>query len=40
MPEAAIATGMVDHVLEPAQIVPHLLQLLADGIGNAEYPDR
>lgn len=40
MPEAAIATGMVDHVLEPAQIVPHLLQLLADGNCNAEHPDR
>jgi two-component system chemotaxis response regulator CheB len=40
MPAAAIATGMVDHVLEPAQIVPHLLRLLADGIGNAEHTDR
>lgn len=40
MPEAAIATGAVDQVLEPAQIVPHLLQLLTDGTGDAEHSHR
>lgn len=40
MPEAAIATGAVDRVLEPAQIVPYLLQLLTDGTGNAEHSHR
>lgn len=29
MPEAAIATGVVDQVLEPAEIVPYLRRLLA-----------
>lgn len=40
MPAAAIATGAVDLVLEPAQIVPHLLQLLTDGTGDAEHSNR
>lgn len=40
MPEAAIATGAVDRVLEPAEVVPYLLQLLANGPGDAEHSDR
>lgn len=32
MPEAAIATGAVDAVLAPDELVPHLLHLLHDGI--------
>lgn len=32
MPEAAIATGVVDVILPPEAIVPHLLQLLHNGI--------
>lgn len=32
MPEAAIATGVVDAILLPEDIVPHLLQLLHNGI--------
>lgn len=37
MPEAAIATGAVDRVLEPDDIVPYLLHLLANGTGDAEH---
>lgn len=33
MPEAAIATGSTDIVLAPEDMVPHLLQLLHNGIG-------
>lgn len=33
MPEAAIATGVVDAILPPEALVPHLLQLLHNGIG-------
>lgn len=40
MPEAAIATGAVDMVLEPGEIVPHLRHLLGNGIGDAEYSSR
>lgn len=40
MPEAAIATGVVDAVLSPADIVPHLLHVLSDGTGNAEHSHR
>lgn len=40
MPEAAIATGAVDRVLEPAEIVPYLVRLLANGTGDAEHSHR
>lgn len=40
MPEAAIATGAVDMVLEPGDVVPYLQRLLANGIGNAEHSSR
>lgn len=41
MPEAAIATGAVDKVLPPSEIVPHLLHMLTDnGTGNAEHSHR
>lgn len=40
MPEAAIATGAVDAVLSPAEIVPHLRQLLNTESGNAEHSHR
>lgn len=33
MPEAAIATGVVDVILTPDDFLPHLLQLLHNGIG-------
>lgn len=33
MPEAAIATGVADVILAPEDMVPHLLQLLHNGIG-------
>lgn len=35
MPEAAIATGAVDAVLAPAEIVPHLLHVLTMGKSDA-----
>ncbi|MDF3029778.1 MAG: glutamate methylesterase [Moraxellaceae bacterium] len=34
MPQAAIATGAVDEVLPPAEIVPHLLTVLSTGKGS------
>lgn len=40
MPEAAIATGVVDAVLPPEEIVPYLLQVLSDGTGDAEHSHR
>lgn len=40
MPEAAIATGAVDKVLEPDEIVPYLLHLLANGSSDAEHSPR
>lgn len=40
MPAAAIATGAVDQVLEPAEIVPYLRRLLANGTGDAEHSHR
>lgn len=40
MPEAAIATGAVDAVLAPPEMVSHLLYLLTDGTGNAEHSHR
>lgn len=40
MPEAAIATGAVDRVLEPEDMVPYLLDLLAIGKSDAEHSDR
>lgn len=40
MPEAAIATGAVDKVLEPGEIVPYLRHLLANGIRDAEHSPR
>jgi two-component system chemotaxis response regulator CheB len=40
MPEAAIATGAVDQVLAPAEIVPFLLQLQTDGSVDAKHSYR
>lgn len=40
MPEAAIATGVVDAVLPPSDIVPRLLHVLSGGTGNAEHSHR
>jgi two-component system chemotaxis response regulator CheB len=40
MPEAAIATGVVDAVLPPPEIVPYLLKVLTDGTGDAEHSHR